>query len=225
MEADNSEMTLEEKCIAVADLCRQLGITSDMLGRVSDILEDDGRPKKLESNDISNLRLPSFDSLQRLIGISEESYNRVKDIWEKLGQYNYRNFEPKYGNHTSEFYQMYGTFENGISWLYIGQIVPNSDSKQGKGIRIYNHGQFEEGYWLDDKQHGKGRCIFKHGGLYEGEWKLNRKHGYGEYTFKDGDKYVGHYCNEKRDGEGVLIRADGTIERGLWEQGDLIYEY
>jgi len=220
----NIDLSDTEKVAKVVELCRKLNIDSGMLQKVNEILTEEN-PKRLDSNDVSQLLLPDYDLLKLKIGMSREVYDQTKGIWQSLGQYNYDHFKPKYTKFTSEFYQIFGEFESGVKWLYIGQVVPDSDIKQGQGIRVYSHGQFEEGYWFDGKQHGKGRCIFKHGGLYEGEWKLDKKHGNGEYTFKDGDKYIGHYCNEKRDGEGMLIHFDGTIEKGLWEAGQLLHEY
>ena len=46
--------------------------------------------------------------------------------------------------------------------------------------------------------------------------------GYGTYTFADGAKYVGEFKNDNYNGQGTLTYADGRVEKGIWENGQLV---
>ena len=46
---------------------------------------------------------------------------------------------------------------------------------------------------------------------------------FGNYTFANGNKYVGGYKDDKRNGQGTYTYVDGTIEEGIWKDGDLQY--
>ena len=46
--------------------------------------------------------------------------------------------------------------------------------------------------------------------------------GYGTATYANGDKYVGEYKDDKRHGQGTFTFADGTVEKGIWENGELV---
>ena len=50
--------------------------------------------------------------------------------------------------------------------------------------------------------------------------------GQGTYTWTSGknagDKYVGEHKDGKGHGQGTYTYADGTVEKGIWENGDLV---
>ena len=46
--------------------------------------------------------------------------------------------------------------------------------------------------------------------------------GYGTYTFANGDKYIGEYKDGEIHGQGTLTYADGRVEKGIWENGQLV---
>ena len=54
------------------------------------------------------------------------------------------------------------------------------------------------------------------------EWKDEKKHGQGTYTFADEKKYVGGYKDDEYHGQGTFTFADGTVEKGIWENGELV---
>ena len=40
--------------------------------------------------------------------------------------------------------------------------------------------------------------------------------------FPDGSKYVGEVKNGKRHGQGTYTHADGTVEKGIWKNGEFV---
>ena len=160
--------------------------------------------------------------------MSKIKYDQLTGIWNKLGQFNFKDnmeiFDP--GEHTHHFYKFFDKSPSGRKRMYIGQIKSETEKyKQGIGIRIYFDGEFEEGFWHQDKQHGNGRCIFRKGGWYQGGFDHDDKHGYGEYTFLNGEQYRGYYANDNRHGEGSFINDDGEISKGRFEDGEMKDEY
>ena len=51
---------------------------------------------------------------------------------------------------------------------------------------------------------------------------LSNLNGEGTYTWANGNKYVGEHKYDKKHGQGTMTYADGTIEKGLWENGKFI---
>ena len=46
--------------------------------------------------------------------------------------------------------------------------------------------------------------------------------GQGTKTDADGNKYVGEFKDSSRNGQGTLTYVDGTVEKGTWENGELV---
>ena len=46
--------------------------------------------------------------------------------------------------------------------------------------------------------------------------------GYGTYTYANGDKYVGEWKEGNQHGQGTFTGTDGTIKKGIWENGELV---
>ena len=46
--------------------------------------------------------------------------------------------------------------------------------------------------------------------------------GYGTYTWNTGDKYVGEYKDGKYHGQGTYTATDGTVIKGIRENGKLV---
>ena len=44
---------------------------------------------------------------------------------------------------------------------------------------------------------------------------------YGTSMWADGSKYVGEYKDGKRHEQGTYTHADGTVGKGIWEDGEL----
>ena len=73
-----------------------------------------------------------------------------------------------------------------------------------------------------DCNNGYGTATWADGSKYVGEHKDGMGHGQGTYTFENGNKYVGEYKDNKRHGQGTFTWADGSIEKGIWEYGELV---
>jgi len=46
----------------------------------------------------------------------------------------------------------------------------------------------------------------------------------GKFTHSNGDEYIGEWKNNKANGKGFYIWLDGTINEGIWADGELINE-
>ena len=128
---------------------------------------------------------------------------------------------------------------------YSGQLKDNN--LEGKGALTWPNGNKYSGNWVKGERHGKGTFIWKNGTTYTGDWKNDKSTGRGTYTWvdryekkytgevKDGkfhgsgvmlyatdDKYSGSWVNGKRHGKGIYTFNDGTIYKGIWENGTRI---
>ena len=101
------------------------------------------------------------------------------------------------------------------------------------------------GDWMNDNMHGKGVYTWNDGRKYEGEYQNDKKHvhkfalscqinriflcilkccdqGFGVYSWPDGRKYEGEWINGRQHGKGKFIHLDGTVKKGIWENGKCI---
>ena len=46
--------------------------------------------------------------------------------------------------------------------------------------------------------------------------------GQGTFTWAKGDIYVGAFLDSARNGEGTKTDADGTVQKGIWKNGELV---
>ena len=46
--------------------------------------------------------------------------------------------------------------------------------------------------------------------------------GYEIYTSADGDKYIGEWKDGKENGQGTYTFANGTVDKGIWKNNQLI---
>ena len=84
------------------------------------------------------------------------------------------------------------------------------------------YGNTYVGEWKDGKYDGQGTLTWTSGGKYVGGWKDGEFHGQGTFTFAGGDKYVGEFKDSSRNGQGIYTYVDGTVEKGIWENGELV---
>ena len=58
---------------------------------------------------------------------------------------------------------------------------------------------------------------------YTGERnKKGQPHGKGTMVYAYGNKYVGKWRDSKFHGQGTYTLKDGTVEKGVWEKGELV---
>jgi hypothetical protein len=67
-----------------------------------------------------------------------------------------------------------------------------------------------------DCQNGQGERVSLNGDKYIGEFRNNKMNGHGTYMWVSGEKYIGEFNNDRQCGEGTLIKADGTVIKGVW---------
>ncbi len=46
-----------------------------------------------------------------------------------------------------------------------------NNSRNGKGVMVYNNGRVYEGEWMSDKRHGSGYERYSNGNKYEGQYE------------------------------------------------------
>ncbi len=121
--------------------------------------------------------------------------------------------------------------------------------RNGEGTLFYTDGDKYAGNWFNDTMHGHGTYYYASGARYEGEWANNKKQGKGTYYYVnptatyDGDwydnvrhgygveeihaqggtqRYEGEWKNDKRNGMGKLVRIDGEVAEGYFENGKFV---
>ena len=77
-----------------------------------------------------------------------------------------------------------------------------------------------------DCVNGYGTYIEDNGLKYVGEWKNKSANGQGTLIFGtgewEGDKYVGEFKNDLFEGQGTYTFANGTAQKGIWKNGELV---
>ena len=79
-----------------------------------------------------------------------------------------------------------------------------------------------------DCNNGYGIYTSADGDKYIGEWKDGKENGQGTYTWVsentwfNGNKYVGEFKDDKRNGLGTYTFANGTVDKGIWKNNQLI---
>ena len=85
-----------------------------------------------------------------------------------------------------------------------------------------------KGELKDGKKHGQGTQTYYNGAKYEGEWMNDMMHGQGTYTYPKtydgGAKYEGEWMYDMKHGQGTFTYTNGTIKKGLWENGEFVGE-
>ena len=63
---------------------------------------------------------------------------------------------------------------------------------------------------------------FPWGEIYSGLWGEDKLYGAGKLRKENGDRYLGEFSNNRFNGCGILIKTDGSIQSGLWQEGRLV---
>ena len=120
-----------------------------------------------------------------------------------------------------------------LPFIGFGQCV-QGDCENGVGTYIWESGSISNGSWKEGELHGVVQEISydKEGGLigmFDGVMEMGTMSGWGTETLYSEDgyllgTYVGEFKNDDYNGQGVWIWSDGTIEKGIFKNGDLINE-
>ena len=103
------------------------------------------------------------------------------------------------------------------------------DTPHGIGIKVYDNGGIEEGYWKDEELHGRGRRIHLYSESYVGEFKGGMYNGKGISYDENWDKqYEGEWKGGIYNGQGTYYNFNGDKYTGIWNwnegQGEINYE-
>ena len=50
----------------------------------------------------------------------------------------------------------------------------------------------------------------------------NNMHGQGTFAYANGVKYVGEFKDGYYHSQGILTNSDGTIDKGIWKNDELV---
>lgn len=125
---------------------------------------------------------------------------------------------------------------------YTGDWV--NGERTGQGTMTYANGSRYVGEWARGVWNGYGRVDFSDGAVYSGDWvdgamqgqgtlidsdmtymggwRENLQCGYGVMMFSDGTVYVGEWVDGNVHGRGILTLPDGSVQNGLFENGEFI---
>ena len=156
------------------------------------IIEKDEKPKNGQENNISSK--------------------------EKIKKYIYENL-PQPCNDNVEYkdniqYIYLDKNEREIKCVYHGEFKKGTLIRHGRGLFLWEDGEFYLGYWANDKREGEGMNTYKNGNLYKGNYKNGKKEGDGIYRWNNGDKYSGKWKNDMKDGKGIYKFSSGDIYKG-----------
>ena len=101
-----------------------------------------------------------------------------------------------------------------INCLYHGEFKKGTLKRHGRGLFIWEDGEYYLGYWVDDKREGEGTNNYRNGNMYKGNFKKGKKEGDGIYQWKNGDKYIGKWKNDMKDGKGIYEYSNGDVYKG-----------
>ena len=109
-----------------------------------------------------------------------------------------------------------------ISCSYHGEFKKGTQKRHGRGLFVWDDGEFYLGYWANDKREGIGKNTYKNGNTYEGNYKKGKKEGDGIYKWKNGDKYTGKWKNDMKEGKGIYEYSNGDVYEGNFKK-DMIH--
>ena len=104
---------------------------------------------------------------------------------------------------------------------YRGQINPQTQMRDGKGVQVGDTGRIYEGEWLSDKRCGTGYEVYKNGNAYKGAFMNNRAHGKGAYFWLDGQVYDGEWMQGRKHGFGIWRGVEGDSYVGEWRDNQI----
>ena len=104
-----------------------------------------------------------------------------------------------------------------VKCRYYGECKKNTLIRHGRGLFMWEDGEYYLGYWENDMQEGMGTNVYSNGNKYEGYYKNGKKEGKGSYEWKNGDIYIGDWKNDMKDGEGKYFCKNGDKYIGMFK--------
>lgn len=151
----------------------------------------------------------------------EKMTEAEEEAWQRY--YFLKNFVPAEGRLGDIYFQDgscddfhcgngYRIFENGD--YFEGYF---EDGEIRRGIYIFADGERYLGEFYNDRKSGKGLTLYKNGTRYDGMYREGKRHGFGSMWYSDGF-YWGEFVNDIREGYGVCKQLDGFCFCGNWSQ-------
>ena len=193
-------------------------------------INEDNNNEKEEKNNKINIIKENINENKSVINITEKEENIINNISKELitnfdseiQKYIFANL-PKPLPDDVEYkknipYLYYDKrLQKNISCKYHGEFKKNTLIRHGRGLFIWEDGEYYLGYWINDKRDGKGTNNYANGDIYEGEYKNGKKEGKGTYKWKNGDIYIGDWKNDMKEGEGRYKYNNGDKYIGLFK--------
>jgi hypothetical protein len=104
-----------------------------------------------------------------------------------------------------------------IVCAYYGEYKKGTLKRHGRGLFIWEDGEYYLGYWENDKRDGEGTNKYSNGNIYKGNYKNGKKEGNGMYKWKNGDIYEGKWKNDMKDGKGKYKFSNGDVYDGFFK--------
>ena len=191
----------------------------NIINRKNNIIEDD----KNVSNNKNNIEDKNIKNNDNSINTIKKDDNILNNLdCNLIKKYIFENF-PIPSIDDVEFkkdvpYLYYDkNLQKNINCKYHGEFKKNTLIRHGRGLFIWEDGEYYLGYWLNDKREGKGINYYSNGDIYEGEYRNGKKEGKGIYKWKNGDKYEGDWRNDMKEGEGKYKCNNGDKYVGLFK--------
>ena len=105
-----------------------------------------------------------------------------------------------------------------INSVYYGEFKKGTLKRHGRGLFLWEDGEYYLGYWANDKREGEGTNTYRNGNVYKGNYRNGKKDGIGTYEWKNGDKYEGNWKNDMKDGKGIYYYSNGDIYDGYFKK-------
>lgn len=118
---------------------------------------------------------------------------------------------------------------NEFGQTYFGERDPDTLAFNGHGTAYYTNNDKYSGDWDMGVQSGTGCYTYANGDFYSGEFKNDMKHGVGTARYsaeEDGgfEIYTGGFERDFKHGVGTYKYADGLVEVGTYEAGNIVGE-
>jgi len=105
-----------------------------------------------------------------------------------------------------------------INCQYHGEFQKGTLKRHGRGMFIWEDGEYYIGYWANDKREGEGTNSYSNGNIYKGSYKNGKKDGEGIYKWSNGDSYQGKWKNDMMHGKGRYEFSNGDVYDGYFEK-------